>query len=218
LDWKDIDEILLVGGGAYMKPLSELVLTLSGKTPVIPPEPQMKAAEGAAICGASRGTGSDLFNYMDLRCPYTLALKYHKKGAEPDYRILVHSSERIPQGGLRKTFKHGVSSGKGSFFRAQLFELDIHTNPNRRLWQPAGELRISNLPPRKSDAPETVMIYLNCDEQFRITVTAKFRGEPVHIKVKEPTEQGHERPESVDMPQPTPEPFDPDDNIVGEDF
>ena len=189
LDWDQIDNVYLVGGGSNVPAVRNAIEQRLKKTPILCERPQDQIARGAAVYAENIREGKTM--RLKTRCPHTTG--YFEKGTEgketpPNelpFHPLIRRNRKVPY-----TRKHTIPiEGTGNVFR-------IHIGQERRevSLEQEGKIVITRevvdkdknsanqglvvkLRPRKPNEKDELTIYVTYKQNQPLTFRMEVRGQ-----------------------------------------
>lgn len=181
IDWKDLDDVVLVGGGSQVAEVQEAIRRRWGRPPTVPDKPQHQVAFGAALSAGRKFEGSP------LRSPHTIGHYYYPDGPEGprEFNALIRRNERLDEK-KDACFRCPVR-GMGSTLTVELAEERLDPADDERDVErfDLGTIQLTDLPARARGQAEYAQFYLRCYNEREMRITAEFRGQAKTVNLSQ---------------------------------
>lgn len=170
MQWKDIDDVLLVGGSSRMPMVGEMIERVSGKKPTLH-DPDECVAKGAALQAALLDKDE---NVPQVSVGHVLA---HSLGVavmangQPTIDHIIPSLSPLPCTQVRHGYTTTVDNQ--TFVQIRVYEGESN-DPESYGKGPIGVFELDTTPPRPKGRPN-LSVAFRCDENGRIMAVAKDR-------------------------------------------
>jgi len=194
--WRDIDKVLMVGGGSRTQAVQDIIAERWGQKPEIAPRPQYQVGFGAAWCAGGLFHNGSIPDNI-LRSPHTIGHYYYPRGPGPNkpkvFAPVIYRNERISQVDERTLDVSAVCNG--TTLSVDLAEERLNPKKGGTEYVDIGRITLTNLPPRES-RKEKVELQLQCQNDRDMEITATFRGQHQTVNLDADTSCGPANNES----------------------